>query len=167
MGQSSGDDLKAIVHADLKQSGTQASEAIAAFGATVESLLIKHKKDIVREWRDFTSPSPRRIHCRHQCVDHVTDQQFALNRLADAAIDTYAMVVVLSRCSRSLDKNFATAETEKELVQLFCNEASDRVRSNLRLCTSSTFASNSEKMRHISQATVSAGGVFHDHPLGF
>ena len=49
MGQTSGKDLSTVVHPDLKQSGSQASEAIASFGATVEALLIKHKKDIVRK----------------------------------------------------------------------------------------------------------------------
>lgn len=50
----------------------QTVKAIEQFGAVVEELLIKHGKKII-------------------------DEQFVLKRVADCAIDIYAMVVVLSR----------------------------------------------------------------------
>jgi len=52
----------------------------------------------------------------------LSDEQFVLNRLGDSAIDIYAMVVILSRCTRSLNKQLASAEHETMLVKLFCNE---------------------------------------------
>jgi very long chain acyl-CoA dehydrogenase len=45
-----------------------------------------------------------------------------LNRIAAAAIDIYAMVVVLSRASTSLNKNLPSAEHERMLTQVWCDE---------------------------------------------
>lgn len=69
------------------------------FGRTVEQLLIKHGKNIV-------------------------DQQFLLNRLADCAIDTYAMVVVLSRATTSLNNKLDTADHERLMAEAWCIEVS-------------------------------------------
>lgn len=70
-----------------------------AFGQTVEMMLIKYGKGVV-------------------------DEQFLLNRLANAAMDSYAMVVVLSRASNSLNQGTPTAEYEKTLAQAWCAEVS-------------------------------------------
>jgi len=45
-----------------------------------------------------------------------------LNRLANAAIDIYAMVVVLSRASRSLEQNLVSARHESMLTKVICDE---------------------------------------------
>eukprot|EP00914_Ancora_sagittata_P018662 GHVO01036993.1.p1 GENE.GHVO01036993.1~~GHVO01036993.1.p1 ORF type:complete len:559 (+),score=91.92 GHVO01036993.1:72-1748(+) len=74
VGMSTGVSLGNVVHPDLANSSTLTSTAIESFGASVESLLVAHGKGIIEE-------------------------QFLLNRLADAAIDVYAMVAVLSRAS--------------------------------------------------------------------
>ena len=68
-----------------------------AFGISVESLLIKYGKNILEE-------------------------QFLLNRLAAAAIDIYANVVVLSRATRSLNLGFPSADHEEKLARVWCNE---------------------------------------------
>jgi very long chain acyl-CoA dehydrogenase len=62
-------------------------QAVEEYGKAVERSLIAYKKSIM-------------------------DEQFVLNRLADAAIDTYSMAVVLSRASRSLEKNLPSAPHE-------------------------------------------------------
>lgn len=54
----------------------------------------------------------------------VVEQQFLLNRLAAAAIDIYAMVVVLSRASRSLQGGYSSAEHESLLAKVWCSEVS-------------------------------------------
>uniref|UniRef100_A0A8C6TH02 Very long-chain specific acyl-CoA dehydrogenase, mitochondrial n=1 Tax=Neogobius melanostomus TaxID=47308 RepID=A0A8C6TH02_9GOBI len=51
-----------------------------------------------------------------------TDEQFVLKRVADCAIDIYAMVVVLSRASRSLSQGQASAQHEKLLCETWCIE---------------------------------------------
>lgn len=73
------------------------AQAVEGFGVTVESLLIKYGKNIL-------------------------DEQFLLNRLAAAAIDIYANVVVLSRATRALNLNFPSASHEEKLARVWCNE---------------------------------------------
>lgn len=92
-----GSDLSAHVHPSLQDSAKLCAESIDIFGRTVEQLLIKHGKNIV-------------------------DQQFLLNRLADCAIDTYAMIVVLSRASTSLNRKLDTADHERLMAQAWCIE---------------------------------------------
>jgi len=50
------------------------------------------------------------------------DEQFLLNRLANSAIDIYAMVVVLSRASRALEQNLLSARHESMLTKVICDE---------------------------------------------
>jgi len=51
-----------------------------------------------------------------------TDEQFMLNRLANSAIDIYAMVAVLSRASRALEQNLMSARHESMLTKVICDE---------------------------------------------
>jgi len=50
------------------------------------------------------------------------DEQFLLNRLANSAIDIYAMVVVLARASRALEQNLLSARHESMLAKVICDE---------------------------------------------
>lgn len=72
------------------------------FGEAVESLLIKHGRKIV-------------------------DEQFLLNRLASAAIDTYTMAIVLSRSTRSLTLGLPSAQHELIMTQVWCTEVSKMI----------------------------------------
>jgi len=45
-----------------------------------------------------------------------------LNRLANSAIDIYAMVAVLSRASRALEQNLMSARHESMLTKVICDE---------------------------------------------
>ncbi|XP_077987519.1 very long-chain specific acyl-CoA dehydrogenase, mitochondrial-like isoform X2 [Glandiceps talaboti] len=142
MGMNTGPSLTEHVHSDLTESAAQTSKAIAEFGVVIEDLLIKYKKGIVNE-------------------------QFILWRVADAAIDIYGMVAVLSRASRSLNQNSSSAEHERDMCQLFCNEASDRVADNLMSVKASNRLGNFKKLSLIAQEVVKTGGVVQEHPLGF
>ncbi|KAK3744775.1 hypothetical protein QZH41_013318, partial [Actinostola sp. cb2023] len=97
MGLKSGPSLNEHVHSDLQPSAQKVSHAIDEFGATVERILVKHAKGIL-------------------------EKQFLLKRLADATMDLYGMVAVLSRASRSLQNNIATAQHESLLCTTFCDE---------------------------------------------
>uniref|UniRef100_A0A8C9AA73 Very long-chain specific acyl-CoA dehydrogenase, mitochondrial n=1 Tax=Prolemur simus TaxID=1328070 RepID=A0A8C9AA73_PROSS len=66
-------------------------------------------------------PLPQ-INAPHPSPIYLTDEQFLLQRLADGAIDLYAMVVVLSRASRSLSEGYPTARHEKMLCDTWCTE---------------------------------------------
>ena len=70
-----------------------------AFGASAENLLFKHGKKII-------------------------DQQFLLNRLANATIDLYASAVVLSRATKSLNENLPSAAHEEKIARVWVNEVS-------------------------------------------
>lgn len=87
------------VAAGLEGSAKLCAHSVDVFGQTVESLLQKYGKEIVH-------------------------QQQLLNRLADCAIDIYAMSVVLSRASRSVEQKLDTAEHEKRMAQAWCIEVS-------------------------------------------
>ncbi|KAG7484919.1 hypothetical protein MATL_G00054970 [Megalops atlanticus] len=134
--------LQGVVHPELAQSGELAVKATEQFGSSIEDLLLKHGKKII-------------------------DEQFVLKRVADSAIDLYAMVVVLSRASRSLGQGLPTAQYEKMLCDTWCIEAHDRIMSNIKALTSSSTRRVFKNMRAISAAVVETGSVVSPHPLGF
>uniref|UniRef100_A0A3B4VGA5 Very long-chain specific acyl-CoA dehydrogenase, mitochondrial n=1 Tax=Seriola dumerili TaxID=41447 RepID=A0A3B4VGA5_SERDU len=97
----------------------------------------------------------------------VSDEQFVLKRVADCAIDLYAMVVVLSRASRSLSQGHASAQHEKMLCESWCMEAYERVTRDIKTLHSSDSRRLFKNLRSISTAMVENGGVVSPHPLGF
>uniref|UniRef100_A0A671WAW4 Very long-chain specific acyl-CoA dehydrogenase, mitochondrial n=1 Tax=Sparus aurata TaxID=8175 RepID=A0A671WAW4_SPAAU len=141
-GLSTGLTLQGTVHPELAQSGELTVKAIEQFGAVVEDLLMKHGKKII-------------------------DEQFVLKRVADGAIDLYAMVVVLSRASRSLSQGIPSAQHEKMLCETWCVEAHDRVMRDIKALRSSESRQVFKNLRAISTAVVENGGVVSTHPLGF
>ncbi|KAK0133075.1 Very long-chain specific acyl-CoA dehydrogenase, mitochondrial [Merluccius polli] len=141
-GMGSGLSLQGNVHPELAQSGDLTVKAIEQFGVVVEDLLIKHGKKII-------------------------DEQFVLKRVADCAIDLYAMGVVLSRASRSLSQGHPSAQHEKMLCETWCVEAHDRITHALRILRSSQSQQLFKNLRTISAAVVENGGVVSPHPLGF
>lgn len=141
-GLSSGLTLQGSVHPELAHSGDLTVKAIDQFGGVIEDLLLRHGKKII-------------------------DEQFVLKRVADCAIDLYAMVVVLSRASRSLNQGHPSAQHEKMLCETWCVEAHERITQDLRSLSSSQSAQLFKNMRAISAAVVENGGVVSPHPLGF
>ncbi|KAJ8401725.1 hypothetical protein AAFF_G00376960 [Aldrovandia affinis] len=141
-GLGTGMTLQGVVHPELAQSGNLAVEAIEQFGITIEDLLLKHGKKIV-------------------------DEQFVLKKVADSAIDLYAMVVVLSRASRSLGQGLPSAQHEKMLCDTWCTEAHDRIMRDIKALRASSTKKVFQNMRAISTAVVETGGVVSPNPLGF
>lgn len=141
-GLGSGLSLSGIIHPELSRSGQLAVQALEQFATVVEVKLIKHKKDIVNE-------------------------QFVLQRLADSAIDLYAMVVVLSRASRSLSEGQSTAQHEKMLCDSWCIEAAARIRENMAALQSDPQQQELfRNFKSISKALIERGGVVTSNPLG-
>jgi len=97
VGLSSGPSLSEYVNPQLRDNAALVSKAIENFGASVEHLLLKYNKNIIHE-------------------------QMLLKRLADASIDIYSMVVVLSRVTRALNKNLISANIEMNMCDVICNE---------------------------------------------
>uniref|UniRef100_A0A9J8AAY4 Very long-chain specific acyl-CoA dehydrogenase, mitochondrial n=1 Tax=Cyprinus carpio carpio TaxID=630221 RepID=A0A9J8AAY4_CYPCA len=134
--------LQGTVHPELNHSGELTVKAIEQFGAVIEELLLKHGKRII-------------------------DEQFVLKRVADCAIDLYAMVVVLSRASRSLSQAHPSAQHEKMLCETWVTEAHERVMQDIKFLRSGTSKQIFKNLRAISAAVVENGGVVSPHPLGF
>lgn len=141
-GLSTGLTLQGTVHPELAQSGELTVKAIEEFGALIEELLIKHGKKII-------------------------DEQYVLKRVADCAIDLYAMVVVLSRASRSLSQGATSAQHEKILCETWCVEAHERIVRDIKALRSSESRQLFKNLQAISAAVVENGGVLSAHPLGF
>ncbi|XP_053120732.1 very long-chain specific acyl-CoA dehydrogenase, mitochondrial [Hemicordylus capensis] len=140
-GLGTGITLKTVVHPSLSSSGERTVRAIELFAGVVEEQLLKHGKKII-------------------------DEQFVLKRIADSAIDLYAMVVVLSRASRSLERGHTSAQHEKMLCDTWCIEASDRITQNLMSLRSDTTRQFFRNLRGISRAMVECEGVVSPNPLG-
>lgn len=136
-----GVDMTNLVEPSLKESAKLCGEGIDMFSRAVEALLVKHGKNIVNE-------------------------QFLLNRLADAAIDIYSMGCVLSRASRSLKLDLPTADHEKLMTETWCVEANDRIRINLRKIHSAEFNDNYKRMAQISKNVCEVHDVVQNNPLG-
>jgi len=70
-------------------------QSILGFGAACDGLLLKFGPKVI-------------------------DQQFLLHRLAEAAIDIYGSVAVLSRATKSIAGNAATSTHEQALAEFIC-----------------------------------------------
>lgn len=141
VGLSSGLSLDQHVHADLQKSAQITARAIEGFGIGCEHLLRKYGKNVV-------------------------DQQFLLNRIASAAIDLFAMSVVLSRATRSSNMNLPSAAIERKMAEVWCNEASDRIQLNLTALRSPISNQNFDNLATIAKNVCENGGVVTTHPLG-
>uniref|UniRef100_A0A8C3AK46 Very long-chain specific acyl-CoA dehydrogenase, mitochondrial n=1 Tax=Cyclopterus lumpus TaxID=8103 RepID=A0A8C3AK46_CYCLU len=141
-GLSTGLTLQGTVHPELAQSGELSFQKLGM-------LLLENK------------------YCSLNVTHFVADEQFILKRVADGAIDLYAMVVVLSRASRSLSRGSPSAQHEKMLCETWCVEAHERILRDIKSLRSSQSRQLFKNMRAISAALVENGGVVAPHPLGF
>merc|ERR1719398_345364 len=101
-----GNPLAGQVHPNLTAVAQQVCKNTEMFGTAVEKLLMKHGKNIINE-------------------------QFLLNRLAQATIDIYVTTCMVSRCTQSLNEGLPSAMHEELMVKAFANEANIRVIQNL------------------------------------
>lgn len=131
-----------LVHPSLQESTTLCAESIQAFGQCIESTLIKYGRSIV-------------------------DEQFILNRIAQAAFDTYTMAAVLSRATMSANKNLSSMEHELLMAKTWCAEASNRVKYNLKSISSDTQLDIFRNLSKISRNMCDVGGYVQLNPLGF
>lgn len=140
VGMGTGMSLTPHVHSSLEESAKLTSAAIEDFGVGVETLLIKYGRKVI-------------------------DEQFLLKRLGDAAIEIYGMVSVLSRVSRSITKGHSTAEHEKMICDVVCDEGAQRVKASLSSMSSSRQKRNFDLLAAISKDVVAHGGLMQKHPL--
>jgi very long chain acyl-CoA dehydrogenase len=136
------DQLKDKVHPNLAESAALTCKAIDAYGQAVEKVLIKHGKGIINE-------------------------QFILNRLANATIDIYANTCVISRCTKSLNEGVASAYHEEMMAKVWCAEAYKRIEDNLNQLKNPEVLENFKSMAKISEAVCDRNAPVQGNPLGF
>merc|ERR1711972_632381 len=136
------DQLKDKVHPNLAESAALTCKAIDAYGQAVEKVLIKHGKGIINE-------------------------QFILNRLANATIDIYANTCVLSRCTKSLNDGVESAHHEEMMAKVWCNESYRRIMDNLNQLKNPEVLDNFKAMSKISEAVCEKVAPVQGNPLGF
>ncbi|XP_022914733.2 very long-chain specific acyl-CoA dehydrogenase, mitochondrial [Onthophagus taurus] len=130
------------VHRSLSPSARQISKCIDDFGQSVEVVLIKYGKSIVNE-------------------------QYILNRLANATIDIYASMVILSRATNALNNNLPSAQHEKLMVESWIVGASQRITENLKEISTGRNLDNYTKMSKIAANICQSNGVVQQNPLNF
>jgi len=85
----------------------------------------------------------------------IVEREFLQKRIADMAIDLYAMVATLSRVNSIItDRGESAAQKEINLCKAFCEGAWRRIRRNARQIDSH----NDERTRRIAQRTYEDGG---------
>jgi len=134
-----GPEFTSVVHPLLKDSASRLNSDVATFGKTVEILLTKHRKGVV-------------------------DRQYELVRLANAAIDIYSTVCVLSRATYALNKDANAAKHDLEISQLFSRSASNRIQNNLKEAANP----NEKDLKHIetiARQVYENNGLVHRHPI--
>ena len=142
IGLGSGLSLADKVHPNLDSSAALTCRGIEAFGSTIEKILIKHGKDIINE-------------------------QFILNRLANATIDIYANTCVLSRCTKSLVDGLESAHHEQLLTEAWCRQAHTRIMNNLNELKDTEVLSEYKTMAKVSEAVCARNAPVQGNPLGF
>merc|ERR1719195_1000744 len=141
VGMNPSNQLAAHVHNNLAETAALTCKAVEAFGAAVESVLIKHGKNIINE-------------------------QFLLNRLANATIDIYVSTCVLSRCSKSLNEAVESAHHEEMMTKVWCKEAHARIINNLNELKNPDRLSTYKSLAEISKNVCNKNGPVQDGPLG-
>jgi len=91
-----------LVHPSLKQSSSLVEELTVLFSKAVEDLVIKHKKELL-------------------------NQQLQLKRVSNIAINLFAMSAVLSRASRSVEKNLPSNSLDVQIANAFCQDAANNI----------------------------------------
>ena len=112
------------------------------FGVAIERLLLLHGSDVIHE-------------------------QVKLRKVAEAAIDTYAMAAVIARATHAIRTQNDTWDHQVALATTWCHEAHERVLWHLKgLRESGTLEIDQLKAR-IARDVVEEGGPRATHPLGF
>jgi len=142
IGIGSGNSLSDKVHPNLNESAALTCKAVDALGQAVEKVLIKHGKGIINE-------------------------QFVLNRLANATIDIYANSCVLSRCTKSLNDGLESAHHEEMMTKVWCSEAYNRIMDNLNQLKNPEILDNFKTMSKISEGVCARNAPVQGNPLGF
>ncbi|CAG9533914.1 unnamed protein product [Cercopithifilaria johnstoni] len=126
-------------HPSLNYSVAQLKKSVHRFGNISRFLLWKHKKGII-------------------------ERQWELIRMADAAIDIYSVVAVLSRCNRAANQQ-SSFEYERKLAELYTLKACEHVRVLLEDILKQ--AEDADRIKAVSDDIFRAGSLPSSHPTDY
>ncbi|EJW87669.1 acyl-CoA dehydrogenase domain-containing protein [Wuchereria bancrofti] len=92
------------------------------------------------------------------------ERQWELIRLADAAIDIYSVVAVLSRCNRAANQQ-SSFEYERKLAELYTLRACEHVR--ILLDDISKRTGDAERIKAVSDDILKKGSLPSSHPTDY
>jgi acyl-CoA dehydrogenase family protein 9 len=126
-------------HPALKKMAGMLEEYSVEFSTQVEVLLRRHGKQIA-------------------------EKQFAQKRIADIAIDLYAMACVLARVTDAIERNGGPEKSQLELsiAEAFFNRANRQIRGNFKAMD----RNDDEAMKFIAAQAYEKGKYPFDSPLG-
>ncbi|XP_041348234.1 complex I assembly factor ACAD9, mitochondrial-like isoform X2 [Gigantopelta aegis] len=132
--------LNEEVHPSLKIEAIELERGVLRFQKTVEVVLSKYGNKIIHEQMD-------------------------LKRIADIAIDLYAMTACIGRSSRSYCIGLRNADHELLLTKSFCQDAAKRINDNIANITLGSVHNQDENYRQIAEMIFKNGGYAAEHPL--
>ncbi|CAH8556652.1 unnamed protein product [Dicrocoelium dendriticum] len=138
----SGSSLTKLLPPPLAEPAALAGNAIDAFGAASTLLLSLYRKEVIEE-------------------------QFRLTRLADAAIQIFAMVCALSRSAKALQEHSQLADYELHLAKLVCYQGSKTIDHCLSELDKSADGKCFDLIQSVSSRLLQQGDVVCPSPLGF
>uniref|UniRef100_A0A8R1XNS8 Very long-chain specific acyl-CoA dehydrogenase, mitochondrial n=1 Tax=Onchocerca volvulus TaxID=6282 RepID=A0A8R1XNS8_ONCVO len=126
-------------HPSLNHSVARLKKSVQKFGNTSRFLLWKHKQGII-------------------------ERQWELIRMADAAIDIYSVVAVLSRCNHAANQQ-SCFEYERKLAELYTLQACEHVR--ILLTDILKRAGDADQIKAVSDDIFKAGSLPSLHPIDY
>ncbi|EFO27781.2 acyl-CoA dehydrogenase domain-containing protein [Loa loa] len=126
-------------HPSLNHSVSQLKKSVHRFGNTSRFLLWKHKRGII-------------------------ERQWELIRMADAAIDIYSVVAVLSRCNRAANQQ-SSFKYEQKLAELYTLRACEHVRNLLDDISKRT--GDADRIKAVSDDIFKTGSLPSSHPTDY
>jgi len=134
--------LREQLHPSLGESADALEYCVKRFQYGVESVLSRHAKKVVEP-----------------------ENQMEVARLADCAIDLFAMTAVLGRASRSKSIGIRNADHEVALAQTFVRQATLRMKDRVKDLEDGPFMSGDVALNQIADQLFENGGYVAEHPL--
>jgi len=155
----------AIQTAWRKQQGYSITGAKAANAShEVHKMLEKEANFLDKSLLDLNSAVEQVL---YQFGNKVIDEQMKVKRLADIAIDCYAMVACIGRANRSICIGLKNCDQEINMTKAFCYQARQRIERNLNdLKPSIELGVEIDDLsRSIAESCFKHGGYMAEHPL--
>ncbi|KAH3816308.1 hypothetical protein DPMN_117821, partial [Dreissena polymorpha] len=124
---------------------------------------LQHEAWMLEQWTQYLEKAVQKL--LRQYGNSIIDEQFHLKRLADMAIDLYAMTACIGRTSRSLCMGLKNNDHEKTMTQLFCKEAVHRLENNFEAIMSGDQSNGDDLRRQIAEKVFTEHGYAASHPL--